>query len=101
MKSKTHPKYFDKAEIKCSCGNVIKTGSTVERMSVEICSACHPFYTGKKKLIDSAGQVDRFQKRLEKFKEMKATAKTKKKTSSAEKKAGKKTTKPKKTIIKK
>lgn len=78
MKKKIHPQYFDNAEIKCSCGNVIKVGSTKEKMEIEICSACHPFYTGKKKLVDSAGQVDRFQKRLEKSQKIKAVVKAKK-----------------------
>jgi large subunit ribosomal protein L31 len=72
MKSKIHPKYYKDATITCSCGNVFKVGSTVETLEVEICSACHPFYTGKKKLIDSAGQVDRFKKKMEMAKKMKA-----------------------------
>ena len=65
MKKKIHPKYFDKAVIKCSCGHSIKTGSTQENIEVEVCSACHPFYTGKQKLVDVAGRIDRFKKRLE------------------------------------
>jgi large subunit ribosomal protein L31 len=96
MKQKIHPKYNKDATITCSCGNVFKVGSTMEKLEIEICSACHPFYTGKKKLIDSAGQVDRFQKKMEiakKFKEAKeAKAKAKKATV---KKPTKKTTKTK------
>lgn len=82
MKKKIHPKYYKEAEIKCACGNVIKVGSTQEKMEVEICNACHPFFTGKKKLVDSTGRVDRFKKRLEKSKELKnqVTKKPKKKT---------------------
>jgi len=80
MKKKIHPEYFEDAQIVCSCGNIIRTGSTQQKMEIEICSACHPFYTGKKKLIDSAGQVDRFQKRLEKSKQIKEKAKAKKTT---------------------
>jgi large subunit ribosomal protein L31 len=66
MKKSIHPKYFEKAEIICACGNVIKTGATVKEMKVEICSACHPLYTGKKKLMDTTGRVDRFKKLAEK-----------------------------------
>lgn len=66
MKKDIHPKYHPDAKIICACGNVIKTGSTVKEMKVEICSACHPFYTGKKKLVDTTGRVDRFKKLSEK-----------------------------------
>jgi len=66
MKKDIHPKYYPDAIIRCSCGNIIKTGATKPEMSVEICSACHPFYTGKEKIIDTAGRVDKFRKRLEK-----------------------------------
>jgi large subunit ribosomal protein L31 len=95
MKPKIHPKYYKDATITCSCGNVFKVGSTVEALEVEICSACHPFYTGKKKLIDSAGQVDRFKKKMEMAKKMKANqeaaAKAKKSTNQpkADQQAGK------------
>jgi len=63
MKTDTHPQYFPKAEIICACGNTINIGSTKERLEVEICAHCHPFYTGKEKLIDAAGRVQKFQKR--------------------------------------
>lgn len=66
MKADIHPKYFPKAKIKCACGNVIITGSVKENMEIEICSACHPFFTGKGKLIDSAGRVERFKTRAAK-----------------------------------
>ena len=62
MKKGIHPKYVD-TTITCSCGNVIKTRSTVENLRVEICAKCHPFYTGKQKLIDSAGRVERFMRK--------------------------------------
>jgi large subunit ribosomal protein L31 len=78
MKKDTHPKYYPKAKITCACGNIIETGSTVETMKVEICSACHPFYTGKKKTMDTTGRVDRFKKIAEKAAEKKSTAKAKK-----------------------
>lgn len=63
MKEKIHPKYSD-ISIACACGNVIRTSSTLGKdLSVEICSSCHPFFTGKQKIIDSAGKVDKFKKR--------------------------------------
>lgn len=62
MKKGIHPKY-DKAVITCACGNVIETRSTKPEIKVEICSKCHPFFTGKQKLVDSAGRVERFQKK--------------------------------------
>ncbi|HDN67865.1 MAG TPA: 50S ribosomal protein L31 [Firmicutes bacterium] len=62
MKEGIHPKY-EEATITCSCGNTIKTRSTVKKMRVEICSRCHPFYTGAQKLVDSAGRVEKFQKK--------------------------------------
>ena len=66
MKKDIHPQYYDKATIRCSCGNVIKTGATKPEMMVEICSACHPFYTGKEKLIDTAGRIEKFKARRQK-----------------------------------
>lgn len=63
MKTDTHPTYFPKAKVTCACGAVIEVGSTVENISVEICSQCHPFYTGTEKVLDTAGRVDRFKKR--------------------------------------
>ena len=86
MKKDIHPKYFEKAEIKCSCGATLITGSTLENMNVEICSQCHPFYTGKKKMIDTTGRVDRFKKLSEKAAAKKEVAKTAKKKETAEKK---------------
>lgn len=65
MKKDIHPQYFDDAKIKCSCGAVLETGSTQKELQVEICSQCHPFYTGKKKMLDSTGRVDRFKKLTE------------------------------------
>ena len=63
MKEGLHPKYAA-ATIKCACGNVIETASTKENIGVEICSKCHPFYTGKQKLVDAGGRVDRFNKKF-------------------------------------
>ncbi|PIR06057.1 MAG: 50S ribosomal protein L31 [Candidatus Komeilibacteria bacterium CG11_big_fil_rev_8_21_14_0_20_36_20] len=62
MKKNIHPTYYSDAKIICACGNVLTIGSTVKESHIEICSACHPFYTGKEKLIDTAGRVDRFKK---------------------------------------
>jgi len=62
MKKDIHPTYYPDAKIICACGHVLTTGSTVKEIHVEICSNCHPFYTGKEKLIDTAGRVDRFKK---------------------------------------
>jgi len=62
MKEGIHPKYVESV-IKCACGNEIRTKSVKKEISVEICSRCHPFFTGKQKLIDSAGRVERFQKK--------------------------------------
>ena len=63
MKEGIHPDYKE-TTITCACGNVIKTRSTKENIRVEICSRCHPFYTGKQKLVDTGGRVDRFKKRF-------------------------------------
>ena len=59
MKPKIHPKYHE-TTITCACGNVIETRSTVKNLKVEICSACHPFFTGKQKLVDTAGRVEKY-----------------------------------------
>lgn len=63
MKTDIHPQYYPKALIICACGANYTTGSTVSEIHVEICSACHPFYTGKQKLVDSARRVEKFQQR--------------------------------------
>ena len=70
MKAKIHPKYHE-TKITCACGNVIETRSTVKDLKVEICSACHPFFTGKQKLVDTAGRVEKY---LKKYKLAKPTA---------------------------
>ena len=62
MKPKIHPKY-DKTIITCACGNTFETKSTVKEIKIEICSACHPFYTGKQKILDSAGRIEKFNKK--------------------------------------
>ncbi|MDD3375689.1 MAG: 50S ribosomal protein L31 [Candidatus Omnitrophica bacterium] len=65
MKKETHPKYEDTA-ISCACGEIIQTRSTRKNIHVEICSKCHPFFTGDKKFVDTAGRIDRFKKRYSK-----------------------------------
>ena len=77
MRADIHPKYFDKAKVTCSCGNSFTVGSTKESMHVEICSNCHPFFTGNEKVMDTAGRVERFKARLAK-KGAKALKKTSK-----------------------
>ncbi len=62
MKPKIHPKYYE-TTITCACGNVIETRCTVKDVRVEICSNCHPFFTGKQKLVDTAGRIDRFRRK--------------------------------------
>ncbi len=78
MKEKIHPKYVD-AEIRCACGNVIKTRSTKPVIIVGICNSCHPFYTGQQKFVDTAGRVDKFQQRMVKTQAAQAAAATRKK----------------------
>ncbi len=65
MKTKIHPTYHKKVTVKCACGNTFKTGSTEAAIEVEVCSNCHPFYTGKQKLVDTTGRVDKFQQKLQ------------------------------------
>lgn len=82
MKKDIHPKYFDNTKVTCACGNKFTVGSTLEKIEVEICSACHPFYTGQDKVMDTAGRV-------EKFKTRRSQASTKPKVSKTVKKAAK------------
>ncbi len=64
MKKGIHPKYYPEAKVICSCGNTFVTGSTLPEIKTELCSACHPFYTGKQKLIDTAHRVEKFEAKL-------------------------------------
>ncbi|MEK7560878.1 MAG: 50S ribosomal protein L31 [Patescibacteria group bacterium] len=68
MKKNLHPEYHQNSETHCACGNVMRVGSTKEKLEVEICSSCHPFYTGTAKLLDTAGRVERFRRRYAKGK---------------------------------
>jgi large subunit ribosomal protein L31 len=66
MKEGIHPKYYPEATVTCACGNSWTTGATQEEIRTDVCSACHPFYTGEQRIVDTAGQVERFMRRLEK-----------------------------------
>lgn len=68
MKAEIHPKYYKESQVICVCGNTFKTGSTLPEIKVDICSECHPFYTGKQKLLDTEGRIERFRKKYEKTK---------------------------------
>jgi len=95
MKKDIHPKYYPEAKMTCACGNSFTTGSTLPELKVEICSACHPFYTGKQKLLDSARRVEKFHAKVaaktkasseRKGKKIKRAAKAKAKIAKTEKK---------------
>ncbi|MDD3102427.1 MAG: 50S ribosomal protein L31 [Patescibacteria group bacterium] len=88
-KKNIHPKYHPQAKMTCACGSEFNVGSTVPEIHVEICSACHPFYTGKQKYIDTAGRLERFNKMVTKSKAIKETKKTKVKKESAKEKKDK------------
>lgn len=72
MKAAIHPQYYPTAKVKCACGNTWITGSTLPEINVEICNNCHPFYTGREKVLDTRGRIEKFKKRAAKAK----TAKT-------------------------
>jgi large subunit ribosomal protein L31 len=74
MKSGIHPKYYPEAQVICACGNTWTTGATEEEIRTDVCSACHPFYTGEQRIVDTAGQVERFMRRLEKKVEIETEA---------------------------
>ena len=74
MKAGIHPTYYPDAQVVCSCGNTWTTGSTQKLLRTDVCSKCHPFYTGEQRIVDSAGQVDRFLKRLNRYDGHKAEA---------------------------
>ena len=74
MKEAIHPTYYPDARVICSCGNTWTTGSTQKEIRTDVCSKCHPFFTGEQRIVDSAGQVDRFMKRLNRYDDHKADA---------------------------
>lgn len=91
MKKEIHPKY-EKTKIVCACGNEFETRSTAgPEIKVELCSLCHPFYTGKQKFVDTAGRVDKFQARMQAAEAKKSTVKTKKTEAKNEVKSNKET----------
>lgn len=75
MKTDIHPKYYPEAKVTCACGNTFTVGSTKEKIEVEICSACHPFFTGQEKVMDTAGRVEKFKTRQSKAAAPKAKVK--------------------------
>lgn len=90
MKKDLHPKYYPKAKVTCACGNNFTTGSTEKELKVELCSMCHPFFTGKQKIVDTARRVEKFQEKMAKKKEVGAKRKSKtakRKAKDAKKKA--------------
>ena len=89
MKKDIHPNFHKEAKVTCACGNSFTVGSTKEKIEVEICSSCHPFFTGVQKVVDTAGRVEKFQARQERAKKIKAEAKPKKAKAKAEKKTEK------------
>lgn len=80
MKKDIHPTYHPDAKVTCACGNTFTVGATVEEINVELCSKCHPFYTGKQKLVDTARRVEKFQERAAKKSEGAVKSKKEKKT---------------------
>jgi len=74
MKKGIHPEYYPDAKVICGCGNTFTVGSTKKVIRTDVCSACHPFFTGEQRIVDTAGQVERFMKRMEKTAEQKAQA---------------------------
>lgn len=90
MKKDIHPEYFPNAKVTCACGNKFTVGSTKPEIAVEICYACHPFYTGNEKLIDTAGRVEKFKAKREKAAATPTKSKTVKRAEKKEKKESKK-----------
>ncbi len=84
MKSKIHPKWFPESKVTCACGNQFTTGSTLANISVEVCSACHPLYTGQQKFLDTAGRVDKFNQRVAQAQAKQAAAQQRKDKKAAE-----------------
>jgi len=83
MKKDIHPKYYPNAKVRCACGNVFTVGATKEFIETEICSKCHPFYTGQERIVDTLGRVQKYKKRLAKKKELETMKKKGKKSASS------------------
>lgn len=90
MKDNIHPKYFSNAIVICACGNTWTTGSTRAELHTDVCSACHPFFTGEQRIVDTAGQVDRFMKRLRGKEEVRAKVRAETEIREAEREAARK-----------
>jgi large subunit ribosomal protein L31 len=78
VKEKIHPTWFPNANVHCACGHTFTTGSTLKDISVEVCSACHPLFTGQQKFLDTAGRVDKFNQRMAAAEQKKAEAEERK-----------------------
>lgn len=85
MKANTHPTWYPTAKVTCACGNTFETGATQDSIVVDICSACHPFFTGEMKFVDRQGRVDKFLQKMQAAQQQKATKKSKGKAGAAEK----------------
>jgi large subunit ribosomal protein L31 len=88
MKKGIHPKYYPNAVVRCSCGNTFTVGATQEEIRTDVCSACHPFFTGEQRIVDTAGQVERFLKRLERRDEVRGERLDEESDQNQEKKKG-------------
>ena len=87
MKQGIHPTYYPNSQIICACGNTWTTGSTRKQIRTDVCSACHPFFTGEQRIVDTAGQVDRFMRRLQQAEERAAQVKVQQQAEEAARKA--------------
>jgi large subunit ribosomal protein L31 len=85
MQKKLHPKYYNDAKVTCACGNTFTTGSTLPEIKVEICSSCHPFFTGEQKYVDTLGRVERFKQKQASAKQKKFIKKSERKRLKQEK----------------
>lgn len=83
MKKNIHPKYYKSARVRCACGNTFTVGATKEFIETEICSKCHPFYTGQARIVDTLGRVQKYKKRLAKKRELETMKKKGKKSASS------------------
>lgn len=90
MKDNIHPKFYTNAVVICACGNTWSTGSTRPELHTDVCSACHPFFTGEQRIVDTAGQVDRFMKRLRSKEEVRAKVRAEAEIREAERDAARK-----------
>lgn len=89
MKPEIHPTYFPKAKVACACGNSFVAGSTLEEVHIDVCDNCHPFFTGKQKLVDTAGRVDKFKQKTAAQEKLTHTSKKVKKAAQKAKKVAK------------